>query len=526
LKALGVLRLVAEQGADRQARGWWQDEHFCLLSHLSRADIEKFFANSYVPTPVFNPWGGRSGYYAGSSERTARNALVVIEQSTMSRLTAFREAISIIRSVIAEAGPTKPDSDKERAQMISKLGQRLRGAGSEWLATVIVDLGDEAFSAPAILGTGGNEGSGSYTAAFLAAVIECVIMRLWDPSIVSSLWKDDEANRDSWSGEFHYPNPVMQDKVKKDVVNQPFRQFLPEGQGSPWDLLFAFEGTVAIQSGVARRSNADRNRFLSSPFYFATMGIGSGASAEQDEFVLNKGQNNPGRGEQWFPLWARPSSYQEVQGLIREGRCTVGRRPVKNPLDAARAIGRLGTARGVTEFVRYGYLQRNNLATHLAVPLGRVRVRENRNSRLIDELAGWIGHIHTLARKKTAPSRLVQVHRRFADAVFAALTHDGSPDHSQAGRWQSILRAAVAVEALQATGTAIDAQPIPALSPEWAVALDDGSTEFRLALSLGSAASKYSYGGRPSDPVRHHWLPLEPGARRFKVSDKRLIKDS
>jgi CRISPR-associated protein Csx17 len=34
LKALGVLRLVGEQ-ADPQARGWWEGEHFCLLTGLS-----------------------------------------------------------------------------------------------------------------------------------------------------------------------------------------------------------------------------------------------------------------------------------------------------------------------------------------------------------------------------------------------------------------------------------------------------------------------------------------------------------
>lgn len=34
LKALGILRIVGEK-KDREARSWWQDEHFCLLTrHL------------------------------------------------------------------------------------------------------------------------------------------------------------------------------------------------------------------------------------------------------------------------------------------------------------------------------------------------------------------------------------------------------------------------------------------------------------------------------------------------------------
>ncbi|MGI6418939.1 MAG: type I-G CRISPR-associated protein Cas8g1/Csx17 [Thermoguttaceae bacterium] len=519
LKALGVLRLVAEQGADREARGWWQDEHFCLLTKLAQNELEDYFAETYAPTPVFNPWGGRSGYYSGSSEKTARNALAVIEASTIDRLSKFREAISVIRSVIKEFGGEKPDTEEAKAMMISQIRMRLRGAGADWLETVITDLGD-SFRGPAILGTGGNEGSGSYTAAFLAAVVECVVRRAWNSSITSSLWSSDDSNRNSWEGSFQYRDPRSPKKLKKETVKQPFRQFLPEGEGSPWDLLLAFEGTVAVQSGVARRSSTDRSRFLTSPFYFAPLGIGSGSSSELDEFALNKGRKNPGRGEQWFPMWRTPSSYPEIRSLLKEGRCTAARRLAKNPLDAARAIGGLGIARGITTFLRYGYLQRNNLATHLAVPLGRIRVTENLNSRLIDDLSDWLDRIHRQARKSNAPARLVQAHKRLADAVFAGLTHDPSSE-----RWQAVLRAAVGVESLQATGTAIEAGPIPRLRPEWVSAVNDNSVEVRLALSLGSAATGYSKTGRPIDPVRHHWLPLERGARKFKISDKRLVLD-
>jgi len=46
LKALGILRLVAVQ-ADATARGWWQDEHFCLMTKLSKDELEKFFSSAY-----------------------------------------------------------------------------------------------------------------------------------------------------------------------------------------------------------------------------------------------------------------------------------------------------------------------------------------------------------------------------------------------------------------------------------------------------------------------------------------------
>src|SRR5690606_13524501 len=114
-----------------------------------------------------------------------------------------------------------------------------------------------------------------------------------------------------------------------------------------------------------------------------------------------------------------------------------------------------------------------------------------------------------------------QLERRLTEAVFAALTHDPTPE-----RWQAILRAAAAVEMLQASGSAIEAGPIPGLRPEWIAAIDDQSVDVRLAVALGSAAAAYSRQRSPIDPVRHHWLPLDKGALRFKTSDKRLQQDT
>lgn len=516
LKALGILRLVGEQ-ADQQARSWWDGERFCLLTKLSKKELETFFLEKYEPTPIFNPWGGRSGYYAGSPEKTARAALTVIEESRTDRLTRFREAIAIVREVIAEGGGKKPEKEDE-SLMLRRLQNRLRGSGLDWLATVVADLGDR-YLKPAIFGSGGNEGSGSYTAAYLSAVVEATVGENWKFQVGPALWSDG-SDRDSWDGSFQPPTKDGAKKPKKETVAGPFRQFLPSGAGSPWDLLLTFEGAVVIQSGVARRANSNQHRFLTSPFYFAPLGMGAGSSSEMDEYALNKGRKNPGRGEQWFPLWNTPSTFAEIQRLFREGRCSAGRRVARNPLDAARAICGLGAVRGITTFLRYGYLQRDNLATHFAVPLGRIHVRENSTARLIDDLSGWIDHIHRLARKTYAPARLGLAYRRLADAVFAALTHDDTPE-----RWQAILLAAADIETLQATGTAIEAGPIPSLRPAWASSDVVGdSPEVRLALALGSAAADYLY-GRPIDPVRHHWLPLEVGARRFKTSDKRLGND-
>lgn len=222
-----------------------------------------------------------------------------------------------------------------------------------------------------------------------------------------------------------------------------------------------------------------------------------------------------------MPLWARPTTLGDVKALMGEARVQLGRETAFRPIDVARAISRLGVARGIESFTRFGYLERNGQA-NLAVPLGRVRVRQNPRSQLVDDIAAWTNRVQRLAAESHAPARLVQAEKQLATAVLAALSHDYSPV-----RWQAILRAAVAIEGIQASGTAIKAGPIPLLRLDWLPATDDGTSEYRLALALGSAAAAYSRDGKAYDPVRHHWLPLGRGARTFDTNDDHhLVHDT
>jgi CRISPR-associated protein Csx17 len=74
LKALGVFRLVAEQ-ADPSAAMSWHGGTCRLHTTLDRAGLRDFILNRCRPTPIIGPWGARSGFYPGSSESSAREAL-------------------------------------------------------------------------------------------------------------------------------------------------------------------------------------------------------------------------------------------------------------------------------------------------------------------------------------------------------------------------------------------------------------------------------------------------------------------
>jgi CRISPR-associated protein Csx17 len=285
--------------------------------------------------------------------------------------------------------------------------------------------------------------------------------------------------------------------------------FLSGNLVNAWDFVLMMEGSLLFTARATRQLDPSAFSRASAPFAVRPHAAG----------FATPGSEKTQRGEQWMPLWGQPARLQEIAAMYSEARVQLDRQTANRPVDMARAISRLGVARGIEAFVRYGYLERNGQST-LAVPLGRIQVRHHPRAYLIDDLAGWMDRVQRRSRDKNAPARLVHAEHRLADAVFSALTHDYTPD-----RWQAILKGAAAIECLQATGTAIEAGPIPALRPEWAVAANDGGPEVRLALALGSAAAGYTRESRPTDPVRYHWLPLERGARRFKTADKRLVND-
>lgn len=617
LKALGVLRLVGEQ-ADPQARGWWDGERFCLLSKLSKNDLETFFLEKYEPTPLLSPWNKGCGFFKANDP-----GLCPLERSTAPRFQRFRDGIlagrrlldeisqadAAIRAIKArtkttpkgfqseeqrlllesdptyrsllqqlreqleqsEMGTARPDelkgilatiesltsppSSQElagieaknntkaknelkkkvkqlkdsvgykqvlaaaerrfkslKATLIPDCRRLWRGPHADWLAAAVVLDEDGNPEWPSLLGTGGNDGNLDFTNNFMQQLCSLFDMSNAQGSpnsvgvqlLLDALWKNPSNRHESSSiGQFQ---PGSAGGANSSTG------FESGNRVNPWDFVLMMEGAVLFTSRATRR--LDPNAFSKASAPFAVRPHAAG--------FASPGSEKAQRGEQWMPLWRQPATLADLTTLLGEARLQLDRQLAHRPIDAARAISRLGVARGVEAFVRYGYLERNGQAT-LAVPLGRIQVRHHPRAYLIDDLAAWMDRVQRQSRDSNAPARLVHAERRLADAVFAALTHDYSPD-----RWQAILLAAADIEALQATGTAIDEgrmTPIPPLRPDWVEAINDRSTEFRLALALGSAAANY-HENKPSDPIRHHFLPLESGARKFKIADDKLEKDA
>lgn len=536
LKALGILRIVAEQ-LDSNARGWWEGERFVLASERTESELLDFWVGRYEPTPLVAPWNKGSGFFANDP------VLRPIETSSAGRFGRLREGIRASRQHLdalnaADArvrgikSETKSkslsksqkdalkrsddykkrlaESEREfkrlKADLIPDLRLTWRGPHREWMDAALVLDSDGIARFPALLGTGGNDGRLDFTNNFFRRLGE-----LFDFAAA------DGAPRHqcrTWMREALFGHPA-----RSQSSGIPVGQFAPGGAGganaalgpdadshmNPADFVLTLEGAVAFTSAPSRRWDTNAPSRASAPFAVGahSAGYASASTAESGA-----------RGEQWVPLWSAPITLDELVRTLAEGRAQLGPQLAREPLDLARAIGRLGASRGIQAFERFGYIERNG-QSNLAVPLGRFVVPDKTSPTLtcLDDLDTWLPRLRRQARDKGAPARLAQAERRLGDAVFAVTQH---PNESL--RWQTVLLRLSEIESIQITGSGYAAGPIPRLRPEWVRAADDGSPEIRLAVACALQAARFDRSWRPfkGSGVRRHWVTLKNG--RFQTS--------
>ncbi len=524
LKALGVLRLVAEQ-ADPDARGWWRGEHFWLVTTLEARELETFFLERYAPSPIVAPWNLGCGLYYEDDPGVGP-----IESSRASRFALLHEAISLARDLscafaeaIAEAkasesranekglSPSIRQEAKARTDALKKEQARLkerlltdarrqwRGGSLDWLDAALTLSGEGDPQYPALFGTGGNDGRLDFTNNFYQH-----LQRLIDTSTGVSTG----AARPMLAG-------ALYGRPGKGLIRGAVGQFLPGLAGganmsagyqgpalvNSWDFVLMLEGAIALCSGAARRADAAGAPQAAAPFAVRSRSAGYTSATPDDESA---------RGEQWFPLWSEPARAHEVRALFREGRARVGRNGVFQPIGFAKSVARLGVHRGIEAFERFGYLERNG-QSNLATPLGRWRVRAEPHQELLDEIDGWLTAVRGAARGDNAPAGITAAARRCDDAVFDVCRGGGVP-----ARWQRLLMAMSEVERVLVASSRFTAaarlRPIPRLSTSWIAAADDGSPELRLAVALASQHATLV--PRWQLPVRLHWSPVSNGTLR------------
>lgn len=490
LKAIGVLRLVGEQ-ADADVRGRWTDGGFRLSTKLTRDEMHAFFLERYRPTPILSPWNGGSGFHPKDNQ----SGIGAIERSSADRFAPLRQTIVEMRTILSRFDIVEGMRAEIKDALLGRLRAELNEDALAWFDAAVL-LTEEAPRYPPLLGTGGNDGRLDFTNNFLQRLVE-----LFDPETGEA--RDGTASllRGALFGD---PIPRLRGAA--------MGQFAPADTGganastgfyggtlmNPWDFVLMLEGALLFAGSAARRLESGAGAQLAYPFTVRPTGAGSGGTAAVDE--------GGSRGETWMPLWRSSVSLSELRTVLGEGRAVLNGAPARDGLDFVRAISKLGVDRGLTEFVRYGFLMRNGKA-FLATPLARVKVRSNPDSELIDELdqRGWLSSFKraSSARGK-APGRLVSLGRQLQDALFRMAKGEGGR-RLAAVRIQEVLVTLGEIQRYHAASSkgreALD--PVPLLSKRWVLEGNDGSPEYLIAAALAGLRAEKRQASEQGGDLHH-----------------------
>ena len=472
LQGLGVLRLLDEQHAPGLT-SHWAGSLLHIEGNLDRESITEFFIKYYKPTPMLSPWNGGGGFRKAKCEK-GEKAVQAIESSCDPRFAPLRTAIEAARQVWdwgIRAGwiDEKEKIDKKsKKSFLAACRAVFPDEALDWLdaAVVLADAKNPQY--PLLLGTGGNFGRLDLTTNHLEA-----LSFLLDPKRVE---RSSKLLAHALFGEGH-----------PKLDNKPVGQFSPAAAGTMnswafgsaesvanlWSFVLGMEGALLFASGIARRFNGSQG-LATTPFTVSSNPAGYPAA---------EGENV--KGEFWAPLWGRPLTVPELRRIIAEGRISWGGRHAAHGVEAAKALGSLGVDRGLNRFERFVIAERFGQA-NLAVQAGSFLVEHRPVERvnLLGKVDGWLDRL----RNARLPASAVSAIRRVDTAQIKVVQED-RPEPLQ-----DLLVALSALEWIVSRNSDLQSRvrgPVPLLDPKlWGSALDDGSTEWRLAIAIATQHDK------------------------------------
>lgn len=491
LKSLAVLRLVAEQGGDADATGRWDNDQFILCTQLDSDDLQRFFLEIYEPSPLVAPWNGGSGFF----QKDNQSGIGPLAATNCKRFAGYRQAIEACRRTLSMLSLEESPKNEEKFTFLRILRSTASSRLLRWMDAAVI-LSDESPSYPPLLGTGGNDGRLDFTNNFMQRLGDVFDIETGSP----------RSNARSLLDAALFGCPT------NSLLERAIGQFAPGNAGgpnassgfegnakvNPWDFILMLEGALLLAASAARRMESTNNAVLSAPFTVRSRLSTAASSAPSDEANA--------RGEIWLPLWKENFTLDEVLALFAEGRASLGARPVRDGLDFARAVARLGVDRGISEFQRYAFMMRSGKA-FLATPLTRVVVRRNRDADVIDDLdrRNWLGRVQRFARDSSAPSAFREAAAQLDAALFSMA------QRADRAAIERVLRRLGRIEALCAISPKVrDAVgPVPTLHQEWARLANDDSAEFRIALAFAGFSLRGERDGKAINlGLRSHLVPV------------------
>ena len=514
LKALGIFRLVAKQ-KDPRARAWWQHDTFFLHSILDRDALKEFFLEEYRPTPIVTPWSGGSGFYP----RDNQDAIHILCSSDDNRLQLYQHTILTVKKIkvidallkqFEEAEKVKGTDAQKRARseahkartatkdmIMAQCRVQFPDDALDWLDAAYV-ITTEGTKYPPLFGSGGNDGRLDFSNNFMQ-------------NLVSALNLDKRSNG----------RAIVRSQITATLFNEGSPQFVkkrstgfynPSSVGgpnasvgftdnaltNPWDYVLMFEGALMFAGAAARRLSSQASSKAVFPFTVDNSAAGYGTSVDSE-------YGDSSRAEFWVPLWEQPANLQELEYLVSEGRAQIGRRQVSSGTDFARAVSGLGTERGVSQFQRYGFLERNGQA-YLAAPLGRFYVQDDmrdtaQRANVLFDLDRWLENLRRAGSDRNMPAGLGTLLRQIDQAII---------EFCQQGQPYDLQNVLIAVgRAEQWLSIREKVYPLNRLSYEWIRHANDQSVEFRLAQAMASILHELSKEKCKVGPIRENLEPVD-----------------
>jgi CRISPR-associated protein Csx17 len=486
LKALGVLRLVAEQ-LDANVRGAWRGDSFVLETSQTVDEVVAFFLEKYVPTPLVAPWNNGSGFHSGEGAGMKAVTLPRIEKSTTPRLEKYREVIKSAKEMLAicmtpeiAALSSTKRSEALKPKLIPLCRNGLPDEAIRWLDALCLVVSSDDLRFPPLLGSAGNDGNLEFSLTFINRLHEVL--------------PTDERPRPYAHGQLR--TALLGETGARGVDFSP-GQFHPAGSGgvnatsgekaikaenlaNPWDYILAIEGALIFAGAAVRRLTAGARGAASYPFCVSNSDLDPTVAPHEDN-----------RGDLFLPLWKRPASYSEIAHVFSEGRVRLKTRQARNTVDFARAIAELGVDRGITRFYRYSFLTRNG-KMQFASSLGSIEVQSRPKANLFYELDEWFTKFSIVCGAENAPSSFTTL-RRAVEAAIYEYCADENPDSPDTLRLLLIIlgKAEGEIARRPSVRQSKSGNNNPSLAPlklsgEWAGACDDGTPEFELAAALAS----------------------------------------
>ena len=501
LKALGILRLVAEQ-LDPNVRAAWQGDSFVLESQVSSEELLDFFLNRYCPTPIVAPWNNSSGFYP--KDKKQRALMEAVMECPTERMNEFKLGIEAARQIVGER--TEAPKEDEKSGLLQKARRIFPDQAVAWLDAAYV-LGEDKPDYPPLLGSGGNDGRLDFTTnrierildsfpemISLSATQKMQELPTGDPTkLEKEKKKIEKAKAEKINLSEKQLRAALFQATVVELEKAAVGQFHPAGAGganaeqgvsgdsfvNPWDFILALEGSLVLASATVRKLAAGSRTRASFPFTVRNSAVGYGTAISGEKV----------RAELWLPLWSRRASYHELAHIFGEGRVQFNskqKRAVQTGFDFARAIAELGVDRGIDSFQRFAFIERNGQA-NLATPLGRFEVRERPLASRLYDFERWADRLRSATSDASkTPPRFVRAMKQLDDAMFA-LCQSG-----EAGDLREVLLALGAAEHELANGEKFREdkflKPLSGLLEIWFWEINkaDKSSEFEIAAALAS----------------------------------------